>query len=59
MSTWLMKICVSDIHSTLKLKSKIAVANSDLSIADFLEITKLDASRKQQMHIQFANHTRK
>ena len=51
-----MKICVSDVGSTWKLKSKITVANSNLSITDFLETTNLDASRKQ-MHIQFANHT--
>ena len=47
MSTYLMKIRVSDVDSTLKLKSKITVANSDLSVADFLETTKLDASRKR------------
>ena len=47
MSTYLMKIRVSDVDSTLKLKSKITVANSDLSVTDFLETTKLDASRKR------------
>ena len=30
MSTCLMKICVSDVDFTLKLKSKTAVANSDI-----------------------------
>ena len=47
MSTCLMKICVSDVDSTLKLKGKITVANSDLSIVVFLETTNLDASRKR------------
>ena len=47
MSTYLMKIRVSDVDSTLKLKSKIIVANSDLSVAEFLETTKLDTSRKR------------
>ena len=47
MSTCLMKICVSDVDSTLKLKGKITVANSDLSIVAFLETTNLDASRKR------------
>ena len=47
MPTCLMKICVSDVGSTLKLKIKITVTNNDLRIADFLDRTKLDASRKR------------
>ena len=47
MSTCLMKIYVADVDSVMKLKGKITVANSDLSTADFLETTKLDASSKR------------
>ena len=43
-----MKICVCDVNSTLKLKSKIVVSNNDLSIAEILETTKLETSRKRQ-----------
>ena len=47
MSTCLMKICVSDVDSTLKLKGTNIVTNSNFSsIADFLETTKLDATTK-------------
>ena len=38
----LVKICVFSVDSMLKLKSKITVANNDLSFADFLRMTKLD-----------------
>ena len=44
----LVKICVCDVNSTLKLKSKIVVSNNDLSIAEILETTKLETSRKRQ-----------
>ena len=40
-----VKNWVCGIDSTLKLKSKIAVSNNDLSLADFLKST-LDASTK-------------
>ena len=42
----LVKSCVCGVYSTLKLKSKITVANNDLSLADFLKTT-LGASRKR------------
>ena len=38
----LLKICVCGVESTLKLKSKITVANNNLNFADFLKTTKLD-----------------
>ena len=38
----LLKICVCGVDSTLKLKSKITVANKNLSFADFLRMAKLD-----------------
>ena len=38
----LLKICVWGVDSTLKLKSKITVANNNLNFADFLKTTKLD-----------------
>ena len=38
----LVKICVFSVDSMLKLKSKITVANNNLSFADFLRMTKLD-----------------
>ena len=38
----LVKICLCGVDSTLKLKSKITVANNDLHFADFLRMTKLD-----------------
>ena len=44
----LVKICVCSVDSTLKLKSKIPVANNDLSLADFLKTT-LDASKKRSL----------
>ena len=37
-----LKICVCGVDSTLKLKSKITVANNNLNFADFLKTTKLD-----------------
>ena len=43
----LLNIYVCDVDSSLKLKSKIAVPNNDLSIAEILEKTKLGASRKR------------
>ena len=41
----LVKFYICDIDSMLKFKSKITVANNDLSIIDFLKLT-LHASRK-------------
>ena len=38
----LVKICVYGVGFSLKLESKITVMNNNLSIADFLKITKLD-----------------
>ena len=38
----LVKICVYGVGFLLKLESKITVMNNNLSIADFLKITKLD-----------------
>ena len=38
----LLKICVCGLDSTLKLKSKITVANKNLSFAEFLRMAKLD-----------------
>ena len=43
----LLNIYVCDVDSTLKLKSKIANSNHDLSVAEILETTKLGASRKR------------
>ena len=43
----LVKICLCDVDSTLKLKSKIVVSNNDLSIAEILETTKLETPRKR------------
>ena len=38
----LVKICVDGADSTLNMKSKITVANNDLSIRYFLKTTKQD-----------------
>ena len=38
----LVKICVCDVDSTVKLKSKITVVNNVSSFADFLRTAKLD-----------------
>ena len=38
----LVKICVCDVDSTVKLKSKITVVNNVSSFADFLRTVKLD-----------------
>ena len=42
----LVKICVCDVDSVLKLKTKFVVSNNDLSIAEILE-RKLGTSTKQ------------
>ena len=41
----LVKFCICDTDSMLKFKSRITVANNDLSIIDFLKLT-LHTSRK-------------
>ena len=43
----LLIIYVCDVDSSLKLKTKIAVSNNDLSIAEIFERTKLGASRER------------
>ena len=43
----LLNIYVCGVDSSLKLKSKIAVSNNDLSIAEMFETTKLSASRER------------
>ena len=43
----LVKICVCDVDSMFKLKSKFVVSNNELSITEISEITKLGTSRKR------------
>ena len=43
----LVKICVCDVDSMLKLKSKFVVSNNELSITEISETTKLGNSRKR------------
>ena len=42
----LVKICICGVDSTLNLKSKIIFVNNDLSIGDFLKMTKQDDGSK-------------
>ena len=42
----LVKICVCELDFTLNLKSKITFVNNDLSIGDFLKMTKQDDGSK-------------
>ena len=45
-----VRICVSDVYFTLKLKSKITFAKSDLSITEFLEMPpENEACRKRSL----------
>ena len=43
----LVKICACGVDSTLNLKSKITFVNNDLSIGDFLKMTKQDDGSKR------------
>ena len=54
----LVKICICGVDSTLNLKSKIIFVNNDLSIGDFLKMTKQDDGSKPDYTLWIINELR-